>query len=103
MSKPDQALDDSMYAGQIALANGAWREARACFEAALLKEETPEALDGLGMAGWGLSDTLLTFDTRERAYLLYKQRGNYGRAARVASRLAMDHLFYRGETIIAGG
>lgn len=103
MSKPDQDLDNPMYAGQVALASGAWREARACFEEALRNEETPEALDGLGMAGWGLSETALTFDTRERAYRLYKQRGDYPKAARVAARLAIDHLYYRGENIIAGG
>ena len=103
MSTPDKTLADPMYAGQIALSNGAWREARACFESALLSEETPEALDGLGMAGWGLSDTALTFDTRERAFRLYRQRGDYPQAARVASRLALDYLFYKGENIIAGG
>ncbi len=74
MTNPDKTLADPMYAGQIALSNGAWREARACFESALLNEETPEALDGLGMAGWGLSDPALTFDARERAYRLYRQR-----------------------------
>src|SRR4051794_13860008 len=102
MSPADRKLDDPMYAGQLALANSAWREARTCFDAALLSEETPEALDGLGMAGWGLSDTALTFDTRERAYNLYKQRGDYRGAARVAARLALDYLYFRGENIIAG-
>lgn len=103
MPASEQLFDDLLHAGKIALSNGAWSVARTCFEEALLQRETPEVLDGLGMAGWGLSDTFLTFDTRERAYRLYKQRGDYLGAARVAARLASDHLFYKGETIIAGG
>ncbi len=40
----------TMEAGQEALARAAWDEARACFEAVLKSKETPETLEGLGLA-----------------------------------------------------
>lgn len=103
MSPPEQTPVDLLRAGQAALARGAWGEARACFVAALRGEETPEALEGLGMAAWGLNDTAVTFDARERAYRLYRQRGDCRGAARMATHLAIDHFFFRGEYAIANG
>jgi LuxR family transcriptional regulator, maltose regulon positive regulatory protein len=92
-----------LQAGGEALARGAWREAYACFNQALEQLITAEALEGLGMAAWGLNETATTFDARERAYRLYRQQGDNLGAARVATGLALDHLYYRGEYAIAGG
>jgi hypothetical protein len=38
----------------LALARGAWEEARSAFERALQADESPEALEGLGWAAWWL-------------------------------------------------
>jgi hypothetical protein len=54
--------------GDVALARGAWAEARTAFEAALRTRELPEALEGLGKTAWWLDLADLVFDTRERAY-----------------------------------
>jgi len=99
------ALDqnDPLHAGQEALSRAAWPEARALFEAALAKEETPEGLEGLGAAVWWLGDGDTVFSARERAYRLYRDRGDDRGAARLATGLAMDHCTFRGEVVVASG
>jgi len=52
-------------AGSAALARGAWEEACAAFQVAPDHQETPEALEGLGMATWWLDDATTTFEARE--------------------------------------
>ena len=41
-----------LAAGQQALEQGAWSEARTAFQSALEQQEVPEALAGLGDALW---------------------------------------------------
>jgi DNA-binding CsgD family transcriptional regulator len=94
---------DPLNAGQEALARGAWGEARLAFETALNQKETPEALEGLGMAAWWRDDAIVTFEARERAYHLYRQQGNYCGAARVATYLGHDYYSFRGEYALANG
>ena len=89
--------------GQDALARGAWEEARRTFEAALEREETAEAWDGLGWAGWWLADEELTMSSRERAYRAYRAEGNSAAAAHVAAWLAADFREFRGEAAIGRG
>jgi len=89
--------------GQAALARGAWREARRAFQAVLEREEQPEALEGLGLAAWWLDAADLVFTSRERAYRLYRQRGDRASAARVAVWLAWDSAAFRGEAHVANG
>jgi ATP/maltotriose-dependent transcriptional regulator MalT len=100
-STTGQTLDGLVSAGRAALAHSAWTDARAYFETALQHGETPEVLEGLGMAAWGLNDAAVMFDARERAYRLYRRRGDPRGAARVAASLAMDHFYVRGELAIA--
>ncbi len=90
-------------AGWAALRGGDWANARAAFQQSLSQAETPEALEGLGWVGHMLGEDRLTFDARERAYLLYAERGDKGSAARIASYLAADHLMFRGEPAVANG
>ena len=52
----DSSPTDRLQAGRDALARGGWEEARVCFESALRDAESPEALEGLGMACWWLED-----------------------------------------------
>jgi LuxR family maltose regulon positive regulatory protein len=92
-----------LQAGRAALARGEWEAAREHFEAALTEGETPEALEGLGMAAWWLEDAATTLDARERAYRLYGNRGDRLGAARMAVWLADDHAWFRGESVVANG
>lgn len=93
----------SLQDGFDALSHGAWEEARAAFEAELRRGEKAEALEGLGMAAWWLDDAATTFEARERAYLLYRERDERARAARLATWLAWDYVAFRGETAVANG
>jgi hypothetical protein len=52
------ALDDGWFALRV----GAWSRARDLFERQLAVEETAEALEGMGWAGYCLDDDALTFD-----------------------------------------
>ena len=90
-------------AGDDALARGAWEEARDAFEAVLRICENPEALEGLGAAAWWLDLSDLVFDSRERAYRLYLERGDSSDAARIAVWLAWDYWAFRGEGAVANG
>lgn len=98
-----QSRNDPLVAGQQALARGDWREARACFEEAVVRAATPQALEGLGMAAWWLYDATATFDARERAYRLYRERGDRCGAARLATCLALDHYAFHGNYAVANG
>jgi LuxR family transcriptional regulator, maltose regulon positive regulatory protein len=90
-------------AGDEALLQGAWVEARTAFETALQAQELPEAFEGLGTAAWWLDLADLVFDSRERAYRLYLARGDRAAAARVAVWLAWDSWAFRGENAVANG
>src|SRR5262245_29154405 len=92
-----------MRAGETALRQGAWSEARRQFNAALRSRQTPEALEGLGWAEWWLDRPPASFAARERAYALYRKRGDWRSAARVATALAIDHIDYRGEPAVGRG
>jgi ATP/maltotriose-dependent transcriptional regulator MalT len=89
--------------GNAGLARGEWQQAREAFEAARSVMETPEALEGLGMAAWWLDDAAAVFEARERAYQLYRQRGDGRAAARLAMLLAVDAFHFRGQTAVARG
>ena len=67
-----------------ALARGDWQAARGAFEQALRERQSPEALEGLGLAGWWLDLAGVVFVSSERAYRLYRDRGDRRGAARVA-------------------
>ena len=74
--------------GWDALRVGAWSRARERFEEQVAVEETAEALEGLGWAGYCLDDDALTFEARERDYRLYRDRVEDCAAARLAVWLA---------------
>jgi ATP/maltotriose-dependent transcriptional regulator MalT len=103
MTEAGPAQRDRVLDGGEALRRGAWAEARGYFEGALKEGETPDALEGLGMAAQWLVDRETVFVARERAYRLYRQRGSARDAARVATQLAWDHRMFRGEVAIATG
>jgi LuxR family maltose regulon positive regulatory protein len=97
-----QPVDD-LRAGRAALEAGAWQQAQQVFERLLAIEETPEALEGLGLAAWWLNLAEVVFDARERAFRAYRSRGDQTSAARVAVWLAWDSAAFRGEEGVAKG
>ncbi|HYM69697.1 MAG TPA: LuxR C-terminal-related transcriptional regulator [bacterium] len=101
--KPDGPLSDGVAEGWNALNRGEWAEARARFETALASEETGEGWEGLAWAAWWLDDTTVMMDARERAYRLYRARGDARGAARSAMWLAVDYVDLRNDTAVANG
>jgi len=97
------ALQAQLRAGRGALQRGAWLEAREAFSTALRSGDSPEALEGLGLAAWWLDLAEVVFDSRERAYRGYTERGDHPAAARVAVWLAWDYWAFRGESAVANG
>jgi DNA-binding NarL/FixJ family response regulator len=89
--------------GRAALARGDWPAAREAFEAELLRLETPEAHEGLALAAWWLDLADVVFRSRERAYRLYRQRGDAAAAARIAIWMGWDYASFRGEGAVASG
>ena len=86
-----------------ALRTGAWEEARARFQAAVEAAPSGEAYEGLGWAGYWLSDERLTLEARERAYRAYRSEGDLRGAGRVTAWLGSDHLEFRGDHAVARG
>jgi LuxR family maltose regulon positive regulatory protein len=103
MRNRENGISDLLGAGWAALADGAWDEARFAFESALHREESAEALEGLGWAAWWLNDIPVTFDARERAYRRYRESANKQAAGRMAVSLAADHYLRRGEHAVGNG
>jgi LuxR family maltose regulon positive regulatory protein len=91
----------SAAAGWDDLRDGRWEAARAAFGEA--GGEGPEALEGLSWAAWWLDDGPAVFAARERAYRLYRRRGEAAGAARMATWLAADELDFHGAWPVASG
>ena len=86
--------------GWVELRAGRWEAAREAFAAA---EQTAATLEGLSWAAWWLDDAAAVFDVRERAYRLYRAKGDDAGAARMATWLAADELDFHGAATVAGG
>lgn len=99
----EQMLTELMNTGHEALERGDWQAAYDSFSTALRHEETPEILEGLGLAAWWLHDGPTVFETRERAYRRYRERDDQQGAARVAICLALDYYLFRGEHAVVNG
>jgi LuxR family maltose regulon positive regulatory protein len=95
--------EDPLSAGREALSRGDWEGARASFEAALARGDSPEAIEALAMAAWWLDDAPVAIESRERAYRLYRDAGDVAGAARMAVWLAWDYIAFRGEPAVANG
>jgi DNA-binding NarL/FixJ family response regulator len=96
-------MTSALAEGRAALGRGDWEAARTAYERAAAEAETPEALEGLGLAAWWLDDAATTFEARERAYRLYAEAGDRCGAARVAAAIAWDYQAFRGEPAVAQG
>jgi ATP/maltotriose-dependent transcriptional regulator MalT len=94
---------NSISAGQSALQNANWLEAKKQFEKALAESDSPEAHDGLGLALWWLNDISTSHEQRTLAYLGYKTSGNLPKAARLAAWLAREQVFLRSNVSAMNG
>jgi len=101
--EPKPEITDPLTAGREALSRGEWEQARGYFEAARERGESAEAAEALAMAAWWLDDAELTIDSRERAYRLYRARGDSVGSARMAIWLAWDYQAFRGEPAVGRG
>jgi DNA-binding CsgD family transcriptional regulator len=95
LEEPTQAVDP-LAEGRDALARGAWDEARAAFARALVREATPEALEGLGTAARYALDADAALAAHERGYRIARERGDADAAARLAIQLGYDAYAFRG-------
>lgn len=89
--------------GWQALAAADWRRAQACFEQAREVEEAAEVLDGLGQALYWQDRYDEALRLRERAYALYRERGDHRVAAVVAIQLAQLHGLIHGNGAAVNG
>jgi ATP/maltotriose-dependent transcriptional regulator MalT len=95
--------DDSVASGKAALRSGDWAGARALFEAAIAREETIPALEGLSDALFWLDEIGPSIDRRQRAYALYREAGDDCGAARVALFLARTYFSAYGNAAVGNG
>jgi LuxR family transcriptional regulator, maltose regulon positive regulatory protein len=103
-AQPDERAPTSLLiSARQALERGAWEAARGGFEAALSIEESPEALEGMGAAAWWLDDAPTVFASRERAYRLFRERGDDRSGGRLATELAYDYAVFRAELAVTNG
>jgi hypothetical protein len=89
--------------GYEALAAGDWAAARAAFDSAVIVDESPEALDGLGRALWWLRESEQAVVHRERAYSGFRRDGQPARAARIALWLSREYALVWGNDAASNG
>ena len=98
-----EATADLLASGNQALKAGDWLTARDSFGAALELEETPEALGGSAEALWWLGETQASVDRRERAYAMFRRRGDPVQAANLALVLSVHYQANVGNPAAATG
>ena len=96
--EPSRAIED----GHVALARGAWAEARSQFAEALTQAETPEAYEGAGLAARYELDAEAAIEAHERGYRLARSLGDAATAARLAIQLGQDAYAFRGPAEASG-
>ena len=96
-------MSDVLTAGREALERGEWEEARTLLEAELRGGESPELLEQLAIAARWMFDGEAAFGATERAYRLYRQRGDDRSAGRAALSLAMlAYNLRRADAVMSG-
>lgn len=103
MSAASGNIQKLMTEGHQAMERADWAKAKENFELALQIKETPELLECLGNAAWWLDNAATTFESREKAFQLYRGQGNARGAARVAISIAYDYFSFRGEYALSNG
>jgi DNA-binding CsgD family transcriptional regulator len=85
------AAAEQLVAGQTALAQGRWNEARAAFEACLAGAESADACFGLAAALWWTGENQASVDRCTQAYALYRRAGQVEPAVQCAAWLAITY------------
>src|SRR5688572_16889715 len=96
------AIAPAVRDGLEAIARGEWEAARDRF-AALAAEDVPEAIEGLNTARAFVFDPAAGPEALEKAFRLYRERGDRAGAARVAIELAFEYEACRNERAVASG
>ncbi|HEY0780432.1 MAG TPA: hypothetical protein VGD56_20925, partial [Gemmatirosa sp.] len=96
-------MDDALRRGQVALTDGDWGAARACFEQALRERTSAKALDGLAQALFSLGDYADAIIVGEQAFAAYRERGEDVRAAACARVVGYLYAAVHGNAARAGG
>ena len=96
-------MDDALRRGQVALTDGDWGAARACFEQALRERASAEALDGLTQALFSLGDYTDAIIHGEQAFAAYREQGEDIRAAACARLVGYLYGAVHGNSARAGG
>lgn len=95
---------DPLHAGRAALSRGDWDAARRALRSAVEHDPTdPAAWESLGVACMWLQETERVLTARQKAYALYRERGDDTSAARLCLDLVGDFLDLRGEPAVATG
>jgi ATP/maltotriose-dependent transcriptional regulator MalT len=90
--------------GREALARGAWGDAVANLDAAVAEDpDDPLSWELLGTAHAWVQGTERAIEARQKAYGIYRERGDDAAAARVSLEQANDFLEVRGEMAVANG
>jgi LuxR family transcriptional regulator, maltose regulon positive regulatory protein len=99
-----KSLQPALEAAQLALADADWKRSCALFREAIKKDGScAEAWAGLAAAAYWVPDEEAILEGRERAYHLYRERGDRAKAAEMAAWLAVDWLELRGQAALANG
>jgi DNA-binding NarL/FixJ family response regulator len=80
-----------------------WHAAKERYEAALRDGEDPEDLAGLGEALFWIGDIVRAVELRERAYVLFQERGDAAAAARMALWISQQYGGGLGTPAVANG
>jgi DNA-binding NarL/FixJ family response regulator len=89
--------------GRQALEMARWADARDAFAAALETDAAPEALLGLSDALWWLGDLDESVACKERAFALFRDRGDASQAALAAILLCLDYRKQYGNAVASAG
>ncbi len=103
MTRSAPPTNAPIESARAAIQKGDWKGAARFARHSLEQAESAEAHELLGLACWWLSDADTLFDSRERAYRLYADRGEVRRAARMATWLDWDYRAFRAEPVVANG
>ena len=94
----------ALGAATDALTNADWQRACALFREITTNDpSSAEAWAGLANAAYWVPDEEAILEARERAYHLYRERGEVLKAAQMAAWLAVDWLELRGQAGLANG
>ncbi len=99
----DVAVDELLERGERTLRAGDWDGARAAFEAALERDPSPDAEEGLGRALWWLQDLDGAMLHLERAYAGFRDEDDKPRAARTALWLSREYQAVHGNAAASNG